>query len=102
MGERQRAVAHVDVIERIAHPCRLNLRTANLGVRKRLLERLDDQILRTLAPVLSKRRAAHANDCDLVFDSASHRSVSEPGALRGRRLPEIGAEASPRVARFDA
>jgi hypothetical protein len=73
MGERQRAVADVDVVERIAHPCGFDLAALNSGVGQRLLERVDHEIFRTLVPAFAERRAAHADDGDLVSDAAGHR-----------------------------
>ena len=102
MRERQRAVADIDVVERIADPGGLDVGAGDPGVRHRLLEGVDHQVFRALVPMFAERRAAHADDGDLVLDAARHASASERRPLSRRRLPEIGAHAAPPVARFDA
>src|SRR5271165_5042040 len=101
VGERQGAVADIDVVQRIAHPGRFDLRPLYLRVRQRFLEGLDHEIFGTLVPMFAERRAAHADDRDLVLDPARHRSNSERWAFRRRGLPEISAEATSFVARLD-
>ncbi len=72
MRQRQRAVADIDVVERVAHPRRLDPAARDSGVRQRLLEGLDHQVVGTLAPMLAEVRAAHADDDRLVLDAARH------------------------------
>ena len=102
MRERQCAVADIDIVERIAHPRRLNLTATNLRVGQRLLERVDHQVFGPATPVLAERRAAHAHDRDFVFDATRHGLQALEGRTPlWRRLPEIGAEAAPGIMRLD-
>src|SRR5271165_4419169 len=102
MRQRQRAVADIDVVKRIAHPGGLDLGACDLRVRKRLLEGLDHEVLGALVPMFSEGRASHAEDRDLVLDPACHVSTFEQGTLSRRRFPEIGSKAATLVARLDA
>ena len=83
MRERQRAVADVDVVERVAHPGGLDVGTRDSRVLERLFEGVDNQVLRTLVPMLAKGRAAHADDRDLVLDAARHRQPPSVGRSTG-------------------
>ena len=83
VGGGQRAVAHVDVVERIADPRRLDLVALDPGIGQRLGEGLDHQPIGTHIPALAKAGAAHADNGDLVLDTLCHQASPNCGRASG-------------------
>src|SRR3546814_7033522 len=92
VGEGQGTVADIDVVERIAHPCGLDLAALDAGVADRFLECLDHQIVGAAVPAFAEDRTAHADDRDSVLDTRRHRSGLHLRPLCGHAFPEIRSE----------
>ena len=71
-GKRQRALAHVDLLETGGKPRRLYLLLLDTGVGQGLDERVHNQVVRALVPQLAKAGAAHPNDRHFIPDSLGH------------------------------
>jgi hypothetical protein len=69
--QRNRGVAH-RTFHRRSVPGGADLFALDPRIRQRLGERLGQQLFGTRVPAFAEARAAHADDRDLVFDSAGH------------------------------
>ena len=75
----------------VPDPVRVDVGLRDAGRRERVADRVDEQVVGALVPVLAERRAPHPDDRDPVADPVTrHRRASSACSLDGR-LPLSGA-----------
>ena len=73
--ERRTALAHMLLVHGGGKPGGLDLARLDAGILHRFEIGFNHQLFRAHVPALAEFRAAHAEDCDLVFDARRHANL---------------------------